>query len=454
EFKERRSSLDFCNYNFTYIIPIKYNPGATCPEIDAIVQAILVDKDVSYQIDDEDDAAAAETYRQYLEMNNDEDISDAEEQEKNKFQKVDIFYDFLGSILMSDYRIKKAVVLLGSHDTGKTTLLNIAEQVSGTKNKCSVSIKDLDSNTNRFASSSLEDKLANIVDEMPRVTLKNIEQFKGTTGGKGFEGEKKGKDRHNIISRAKSLMAGNETPLIDGAVSHIFFKRLVIVECLNKFNPGNKETDINILYKKYTDDELSGLLNKAITGLERLLENGKYEYDDSENPGIWNKYVGSDNILKEFVNTCLDVTGNQNDAVSSRDMYNTYLEYHKIKKDGVVPMYINDFSEEMSTYQPHSIKARTIKDVKKSIAMNKRIQVKVWTGCKLLVEPRPNKKLTSIEMFNAILDNNRGLLQDLIQGNPTPENNKTVIDLMFMSKSGVSEDLVKQMITEYCQKVR
>jgi putative DNA primase/helicase len=94
---------------------------------------------------------------------------------------------------MSELIIKRAVALLGKPHTAKTTLLNIVKQFVGTKNKCSVSIQAMDSTTNRFSAATMDGMLANICDELPAVSPKNIETFKAATGGSEMPAENKGK---------------------------------------------------------------------------------------------------------------------------------------------------------------------------------------------------------------------------------------------------------------------
>ena len=112
----------------------------------------------------------------------------------------------------------------------------------GEQNKCSVPINLLDPRNHRFAGSSLENKLMNVVDEMPRINIKNIEAFKNATGGAGFEVEKKGKDAHFITNNAKCIFSANETGEVDQKIAESFFSRIIPLECVNVFSPDDKST--------------------------------------------------------------------------------------------------------------------------------------------------------------------------------------------------------------------
>ena len=51
----------------------------------------------------------------------------------------------------------------------------------------------------------------------------------------------------------------------------------MIIPFLNIFEEGDKTTDINLIDKLTTPDELSGLFNLSVKHLKNLLERGKFD---------------------------------------------------------------------------------------------------------------------------------------------------------------------------------
>lgn len=402
KFIPRIEESDFHKYNFTYILPVNYDPNVQCSEIELTLQQILVDKFITestlikltennyfeqlaedHQKEKENEESLLLQSAENAEINNIEfpeeyyKIETKKEENNEKLSKIRIIEEYLGSVLMSEYEIKKALLLVGKNDTGKSTILNIIERFIGAKNYCTVSLQDLDTRTNRFAGSRLDGKIANIVDEMPSVSQKNYDIFKAATGGASVSVEKKGKDGYNIESNAKMLFTANELPQIHPSVRRSVYNRMVIVECVNIFSSGEKSTDTRRKNKTYSDEELSGLLNIAIRGLKRLLKNGEYNYNNEDTPTLWEKHQDNSSPVLEFINEEFEITKNYKvDFVFKDHLYKEYKIY--CVKKNIELISIKKFGIDISNIS--GIKSEHRTDPIKSFKENKQIQNRAWIG--------------------------------------------------------------------------
>lgn len=299
--------------------------------------------------------------------------------------KLFTFYEFLGLCLMSKYEFKKALLLAGYPHSGKSTLLNIVRKFLGERNCVSVPLSKMDSNNNKFASARLDGKLANIIEEVGIFNVKSLDAFKALTSGSPIDVEKKRLDGYDMENFAKCFLAANELPKIPPAIFESTMDRIVGVECTNKFLATEKTTKSELQHKDFKPTEMSGLLNIAIAGLERLLETGgKFSsYDESETAALWNKYcnITADSPIKTFINTYCILTGNHKDRISRKDFYSAYLKYSEDKNkisERDFSHKISLYSEEILVYPENGGAPRKTGEYNK--IGQKTIDVRYWTG--------------------------------------------------------------------------
>lgn len=304
-FIPRDNITDFFDYNFTSIVLVTYTPDAKCPIIDKILEDVLEDP-----------------------------------------KKIDLVLEFIASIFILDTRFKKAFVWAGKPNSGKSTILNIINNIMGEDNRCSVTISQMSTLLNRFAGADMEGMYVNIVDEMPLVNIKNIEIFKNATGGStGFRSEKKFKDGYNIKPFCKHVFAANELSLVEEEIAESFFSRIIFILFEKIFESQPEGSKENYKDMKFSEEEKSGLLNHLIPIIERLLEKGEYNYD-SDPEKDWNEYVQkySDNPLSKFILNCTmqDMQG----WIRKDFIYQYYLLY--CVSNEIRPLNMNRFGRSMN----------------------------------------------------------------------------------------------------------
>ena len=245
-------------------IPVDYDPNAECLEIDQFLEEIF------------------------------------------GFDRVPLIYEMMGYMIMTTIKYGKAFILYGPTGTGKTSFINLLQQFIGGEHPeriiSHVRLQDL---SKRFQAANLRNKLLNIFDDLKETKLFTSDYFKIIVTNRLLSGEIKNVQGdvtwHNFC---KQLYACNELPGVPKKTGNDFWKRWMLIQCFNEFK--GQKCDLDVRAKKWSDEQLSGLLNKCIQAWIRL-ETRKHfpkEYDDIEKvKGTWLIDV---NPVKLFVDECCE----------------------------------------------------------------------------------------------------------------------------------------------------
>jgi len=128
----------------------------------------------------------------------------------------------------------------------------------------------------QFAVAELYGKLANICGDLDARAIKRTDIFKVITGGDPIDAERKYRDPFVFTAFALLLFSANSTPLSFDQ-SDGWFDRWVVVP----MNQRITDEDPRLIEKLTTEAELEGLLVKAVSGLNRLMERGKFKLPPS-----------------------------------------------------------------------------------------------------------------------------------------------------------------------------
>jgi putative DNA primase/helicase len=244
-------------------------------------------------------------------------ISEVFNEEENK---VMLIQELFGYCLYRRYFIKKAINLLGKGDTGKTTLINLLIAFVGKENMSGVGLQQLCAD--KFSAANLYGKHLNIYDDLPFDNVKDNGKFKIATGGGFITGEKKFYDQFVFENYAKLVFACNKIPEVDDTNDNAYFNRWVIIEFNRIFNPS--EQDKQLIHKLTTPEELSGLLNFALDGLDRLLDRERFSYE-KEVKEIKAEMSLSSSPVAQFTHEYLEF---QKDGwISKEEMHSIFIDY-------------------------------------------------------------------------------------------------------------------------------
>ena len=231
--------------------------------------------------------------------------------------------EFLGYCLYRKITFHKALLLVGTGRNGKGVTLNLITAFLGKENCSSETLQNIC--YNRFSTANLYCKLANISADLPSNLIKYTGMFKMVVGGDMVPNERKCVTAFPYNPYAKNLFSANFVPPIANTEDcDAFYARWLILEYKKQFL-GDK-ADKHLIEKLTTPVELSGLLNWALDGLERICENN--DFSMKENIAEMRKqYIKRSNSVKAFIEECIEVTSDFNDFLPSKYSYTKFLDY-------------------------------------------------------------------------------------------------------------------------------
>lgn len=183
---------------------------------------------------------------------------------------IDEVLEFIGYCLLPGQAYKKALLMVGAKDCGKSLLQEIIRRLLGPENCSAVDMADLEDQFQRVA---LYGKLANLCGET-KASFFNNNNFKRLTGGDPIQAAYKGVDTFTFVTQAKLVFAANEFPRVSDH-SDAFYERMLAVHFPRQFKLGDAGTDPHLL-ERIAPDELPGIFHLAAARLYRLRRRGAF----------------------------------------------------------------------------------------------------------------------------------------------------------------------------------
>jgi len=266
---------------FLLKIPVKYDPDADCPKFKVFLSEILEDE---------------------IER--------------------DTIKELFGYCLIKNYSIQKWFMFLGGGANGKGTLLSTLRTFLGIENISAVELQEFEK---PFSVAELYGRLANMVGDLSAKELYHSGRLKSLTGGDLLLAEKKFQNPFNFVNHAKLIYSANELPkTFDGTLA--FWRRVMLINFNKTFVGGGDKKD---LWKEFTtEEEMSGILNLAIEGIQRLMENGRFSKESSVDE-VEEYYIRNSDPVAAFFMDCVEITNDNNDYMSLQTLHAAFVEYCK-----------------------------------------------------------------------------------------------------------------------------
>ena len=218
-------------------IPIYYNPKATCPRFDKFLDSSL-------------------------------------ESDEKKIRSV---LEMMAYTLIKDNDLLgKAFMNTGNGSNGKSILFNILIAMLGKENISAKTIHDFQ--TNHFATSALEHKLANICADVGNQGITETETLKKIITGDLLDCEKKFMPSYAFYPYATLIFSANEIPEVSDE-SEAFARRFELIEWNKSFYGKDRDNTVKTIRKD--KNELSGIFNKLIPIAKYLLQEEKMMYESN-----------------------------------------------------------------------------------------------------------------------------------------------------------------------------
>ncbi|PPA70179.1 phage/plasmid primase, P4 family [Jeotgalibacillus proteolyticus] len=248
------------DYFSTSQLPITYNPEASCPGIEKFFKSVV------------------------------------------PHDAIPLVEEWFGYCMLPTAKYGKALMLIGSGSNGKSKFIDLFEAFIGAENLTNVPLQDLEHN--RFKLAKLYGKLANTSADLSAEALKTSSTFKNVVTGDRVSAEFKGKDSFDFRPFARLIFSANELPR-SSDLTPGFFRRWVIIPFPNKFGPGGKPADPDLLEKLTVEEELSGLLNVALQGLLRLEFTSEFTNNKTTEDALEKYRKEIDNVVTFIEEKCL-----------------------------------------------------------------------------------------------------------------------------------------------------
>ena len=254
-------------------------------------------------------------------------------------EDVDIIFEIIGSTLYKKYDIQTIVMFLGEGENGKGWLCSLIRTFLGNGNCQSLPLAQL--NPDCYEVKDLRGSLANIAGDISNTALKDTGMLKELSSGTDkTTSKRKFMDSLGFVNYAKLIFACNELPRVYD-FSHGFWRRWLLLQFpylflkkdeykLRKNEPNVKLANPDLFQELITKEELSGLLNEALKGLDRLSENKQFSYTKStaEVKNLWVRKSDS------FTAFCFDnIESNLTGFVTKKSLAKEYNKF--CKKHGV-----------------------------------------------------------------------------------------------------------------------
>lgn len=238
--------------------------------------------------------------------------------------------------------IHRALLLVGSGANGKGTFLRVVRMLLGEQNTSSIELQTLANE--RDAVADFYGSLANIDDDLSARKLgQGRGMFKKLVGGDRVRARHLYQTGFEFKPTGKHLYAANEVPDVDVSDDdEAFWRRWLLVEFPNHY--PTEERDTGLTHKLTDDDTLSAVLNWAIEGRRRLLEQGhftneyRYPHDKRSRWQAWGDSVD------QFIEECVE---RDEDAprIATGDAYNRYEAW--CRKNGFKPVAQTSFTNSL-----------------------------------------------------------------------------------------------------------
>lgn len=183
----------------------------------------------------------------------------------------------------NDY--KKSFMLTGKGNNGKSTFLDCVKAILGDGNISALDLKELG---DRFSTSMMFGKLANIGDDIGDDFLQGsqVATFKKVVSGNRIKAERKGQDPFEFNPYVKLLFSANDIPRMKDKTGAVL-NRLVIIPFNARFTKylpsGEIDPDYNpkIRYELVQQSSVEYLIRVGVEGLKRIIENQGFSKSDA-----------------------------------------------------------------------------------------------------------------------------------------------------------------------------
>jgi P4 family phage/plasmid primase-like protien len=234
------------------------------------------------------------------------DLDDDAEQKKLALQ------EFFGYILLNHSRYKKALMMQGNSDCGKSVVVDALRRMVGNENTCQISVESM--GEPRMLA-PIRGKMLNLLGEIPEDAIVADGGFKQLVSTQEpILIDEKYLPQQMIIPTCKHVFATNNLPTITDK-SMAFFNRLLLIKFNRTF--ALEEQDMSLGRK--LEAEIPGILNWAVDGAARLTKNGGLFTSVPSSQVAVEEYREDSNPVLAFIEAYYERVEDEREKIEYRD---------------------------------------------------------------------------------------------------------------------------------------
>jgi len=224
--------------------------------------------------------------------------------------------EWFGYCLMLDHSQQVFVIVVGDGANGKSVLLQTLKHLVGHKNCSSVALENFDG---RFDLAMTIGKLVNVVSEIGDVARLPEGKLKAFVSGDLMTFDRKHREPLQVNPTARLVFATNKVPTFADR-SDGLWRRLIMLPCDATVAPRDQNREL----PQRLQTELSGIMNWALVGLQRLRKRGYFEVPEASRRLLAEHRGASQPELLFFADHCKA----QADAeMACETLYDTYQRW-------------------------------------------------------------------------------------------------------------------------------
>jgi len=260
-----------------YQLPFEYNPNAECPIFQKYLDVSLPDKSSQY-----------------------------------------VLSEYIGYVFARHLKLEKVLFLYGGGANGKSVFFEIVSALLGTQNVSTISIDSI-CEQNGYFRAMIANKLVNYSSEIGKHF--ESDKFKQLCSGEPMEVRLPYGKPFQIRNYARLIFNANQLPK-DTEQTHAYFRRFLIIPFTVTIPPEQQDIE---LPNKIINNELSGVFNWVLSGLDRIIKQKGFS-----------KCEASEKILEQYRNESdsVEMFLEENEYVKSKfqnkllkDLYFQYQNY-------------------------------------------------------------------------------------------------------------------------------
>lgn len=226
------------------------------------------------------------------------------------------FYQIVGTCLVAKTDNQQFFIFFGEGKNGKSIAAETIQNIVGSENTTHIELQQFEQ---QFGSNEIDQKLLNVVSDLPFTAIKDVSIFKGIVTGDEFKANVKNKDRITVRPYATHIYSTNKIPQVYDTTEG-FYRRVHILQFKNHFEVGDKNFDKS---KLFTQEVLDYIANKGLKSYYILSNSGSFTYANKQE---------SDLLLKDYRNINDTISGFLND-----EEYHSKIILNLIDKTNRIP---------------------------------------------------------------------------------------------------------------------